>query len=411
MRILLLTDNFVPETNSPALRAYEHAHRWVENGIKVTVITSIPNFPTGRPFPPYRNHLYQKEFLGGIEVIRVWTWLAPNRGIVFRSIDFLSFAASSFVAGLFQRTDIVVATSPQLLTGLAGALLARTKRRPWVFEIRDLWPDSVVAVGAMQENAFVRVLRRLEHHLYRHATRLVAVSGGIRDRLIEKGVPAEKIGVVPNGVDIGRVAASSKQPLLPLPFNLQGKFVAGYIGTHGLAQGLETVLEAADRLKDRNVHFLFAGDGARREALVTRAAELKLENVTFCGQVSLETAAAYLRHCDVVLIPLKRTNQIEITLPGKIFEAAAMGKPLIVSAEGASANLTLKYGAGLVVAPEQPGLLADAIRRLQTQPELREELSRGAIALAHDFDRARFAADMLSEIRIAQRSYLDSSAR
>jgi glycosyltransferase involved in cell wall biosynthesis len=410
MRILLLTDNFVPETNSPALRAYEHSRRWAENGINVTVITSIPNFPTGRPLPPYRNRLYQREFLDGIEVIRVWTWLAPNKGIFFRSIDFLSFAVSSFVAGLFQRADIIVATSPQLLTGLAGSLLAGTKRCPWLFEVRDLWPDSVVAVGAMQENAFIQVLRGLERHLYRVATRLVAVSDGIRDRLIAKGVPAPKIGVVPNGVDLERVAASEDQPSAPLPANLQGKFVAGYIGTHGMAQGLETILEAARQLNNRNIHFLFAGDGARREALIAHAAQLNLENVTFCGQVSLQTAGAYLRRCDVVLIPLKRTNQIEITLPGKIFEAAAMGKPLIISAEGASAKLTLKYGAGLVVAPEQPDQLADAISRLQSQPELAEQLSRGAIALAHDFDRARFATEMLAEIRLAQRIYTDSSA-
>jgi glycosyltransferase involved in cell wall biosynthesis len=399
MRILLLTDNFVPETNSPALRAYEHARRWAENGINVTVITSIPNFPTGRPLPPYRNRPYQREFLNGIEVIRVWTWLAPNKGIFFRSIDFLSFAVSSFVAGLFQRADVIVATSPQLLTGLAGSLLGTVKRRPWLFEVRDLWPDSVVAVGAMQENALIRVLRGLERHLYRDATRLVAVSDGIRGRLIAKGVPAQKIGVVPNGVDLERVAATDDQSSSPLPANLQGKFVVGYIGTHGMAQGLETVLDAAERLQNRNVHFLFAGDGARREALIARAGQLRLQNVTFCGQVSLQTATAYLRRCDVVLVPLKRTNQIEITLPGKIFEAAAMGKPLIVSAEGASADLALKYQAGLVVAPEQPDQLADAIRRLQTQPELSEQLSRGAIALARDFDRERFAKMMLEEIQ------------
>lgn len=399
MRILLLTDNFVPETNSPALRAYEHARRWVDDGIKVTVVTSIPNFPTGRPLPPYRNRPYQREFLNGIEVIRVWTWLAPNKGVFFRSIDFLSFAVSSFVAGLFQRADVIVATSPQLLTGLAGSFLATLKRRPWIFEVRDLWPDSVVAVGAMRENAFIRVLRKLEHYLYRNATRVVAVSAGIRDRLIEKGVPASKIGVVPNGVDLDRVATSDPQSSPELITSLQGKFVAGYVGTHGMAQGLETVLQAAGRLKNRNIHFLFAGDGACREGLVARAMELSLENVTFTGLVSLETAAAYLRRCDVVLIPLKRTNQIEITLPGKIFEAAAMAKPLIVSAEGASAELTNKYGAGIVVPPEQPELLAEAVSRLQSDAALREQLGRGAISLARDFDRERFARMMLDEIR------------
>src|SRR3954470_15797113 len=176
MHILLLTDNFVPETNSPALRGYEHARRWVADGIDVTVITSIPNFPTGRPLPPYRNRALQRESRDGIQIIRVWTWLAPNRGVWMRSLDFLSFACSSFVAGLFEHPDVIVATSPQLLTGLSGLLLARFKRRPWVLEVRDLWPDSIVAVGALRENTLVRLLRSLERLLYRHASRIVAVS-------------------------------------------------------------------------------------------------------------------------------------------------------------------------------------------------------------------------------------------
>jgi glycosyltransferase involved in cell wall biosynthesis len=401
MRILLLTDNFVPETNSPALRAYGHARRWIREGISVTIITSVPNFPTGRVLPPYRNWLYQTELLDGLKVIRVWTWLAPNRGIFFRSIDFLSFAVSSFVAGLFQSPDVIVATSPQLLTALSGSCLASVKRRPWVFEVRDLWPDSVVAVGAMRENLFIRLLRRLEHGLYRHATRVVAVSDGIRGRLIEKGVPSEKIGVAPNGVDLDRIAASGTGADAAGPSNFPGKFVAGYVGTHGMAQGLEVVLHAADRLRGSSVHFMFVGDGARRQDLMALAETLRLDNTTFFGLVPLATAAAHLRRCDVVLIPLKRTDQIEITLPGKIFEAAAMGKPLIVSAEGASAQLVQRYDAGLVVPPEDGAALADAIRRIEGDQALRIRLRTGALALARDFDRERFAADMLEQIRLA----------
>lgn len=400
MRILLLTDNFIPETNSPALRAYEHARRWVSSGIKVTVITSIPNFPTGRALPPYRNRPYQREVMDGVEVIRVWTWLAPNRGVLLRSLDFVSFACSSFMAGAFQSADVIVATSPQLLTGLAGSWLAKVKGLPWVFEVRDLWPDSIVAVGAMRENLLIRFLRQVERGLYRNATRVVAVSDGIRSRLIAKGVPPDKIGVAPNGVDLDRIAASGGKTTAEAP-NLRGKFVAGYVGTHGMAQGLEVVLQAADRLRDSNIHFLFAGDGARREALEALARELRLENVTFAGLVPLDTAAGYLRRCDAVLIPLKRTDQIEITIPGKIFEAAAMGKPLLVSAEGASADIVLRHRAGLVVPPEEPDELAAALERLQADSALREELGNGALTLARSFDRARFAAQMLQEIRLA----------
>jgi hypothetical protein len=404
MRILLLTDNFVPETNSPALRAYDHARAWVGNGAKVTVITTIPNFPTGRPLPPYRNRLYQKETMDGIEVVRVWTLLAPNRGIFWRSLDFLSFAVSGFLAGLFRRYDVILATSPQLLTALAGRCLATVKRRPWVFEVRDLWPDSIVAVGAMRENVLIRALQRLETGLYRHATRVVAVSDGIRDRLIARGVPREKIGVVPNGVDSRRIGAEAGDIDLRQSLKFNDRFVVGYVGTHGMAQGLEVVLDAAHALRDSNALFLFVGEGARRDAIIARASKMQLRNVQFIGLVPRQVAAAYLRACDAVVIPLKRTSQIEITLPGKIFEAAALGKPIIVSAEGASADLVRRYGAGLVAPPEDPDVLADAIRRLASDPELRKQLSQGSLVLARDFDREHFAQMLLDELRPIVRS-------
>jgi len=404
MQILLLTDNFVPETNSPALRAYEHARTWAEGGAKVTIVTTVPNFPTGRPLPPYKNRLCQTETRDGITVIRVWTYLAPNRGIFRRSIDFLSFAISGFLGGLRVPADIVVATSPQLLTGLAGRWLAAVKGCPWVFEIRDLWPDSIVSVGVMRENWFICLLHRLEASLYRSAKRIVAVSDGVRDRLVARGVPPAKIAVIPNGVDLRRVSASGQSDSLRQTSKLRDKFIVAYVGTHGMAQGLEVVLGAAQRLKGSDVHFFFVGDGARRGALISMAGGLQLDNVTFAGLVSLEQAAQYLHSCDAVLIPLKRTDQIEITLPGKIFEAAAMGKPMIVSAEGASAELTLRYGASLVVPPEDPDALAQAISHLREDEGLRQKLSKGSLALAQDFDRGRFARMMLEELQLATRA-------
>jgi glycosyltransferase involved in cell wall biosynthesis len=401
MRILLLTDNFVPESNSPARRAYEHARVWVAEGAQVTVITSIPNFPTGVPFPPYRNRAYQRECIDGIDVVRMWTFLAPNQGVFRRSLDFLSFAFSGFFGGLFQSADVIVATSPQLLTGLAGRWLAGLKRKPWVFEIRDLWPASIVDVGMMQENLFIRMLSVLEGQLYRHATRLVAVSSGVRDGLVARGVSPEKIGVVANGVDLSRFGSQAKASEHLVDPKLRNRFMIAYVGTHGMAQGLETVVDAAAHLRASDIHFVFAGDGARREAVMAHAKELALTNVTFTGLVPIIAAVEYLRFSEIVLIPLKRTRQIQITLPAKIFEAAALGKPMIVSAEGASADLVQGYGAGLVVPPEDPEALAAAILQLHDDPSLRARLAQGGLALARDFDRQRFARDMLEQIRQA----------
>lgn len=401
MHILLLTDNFIPETNSPATRAYEHAKAWRRAGVDVTVITSVPNFPIGRPLPPYRNRPYQRETIDGISVIRVWTFLAPNRGILLRSIDFLSFSVSALLAGLFQQADVIVATSPQLLTGMAAWWLAVLKRRPWVLEVRDLWPDSIVSVGAMDRNLFIRALAVLERNLYNHANRIIAVSDGVRERLLAKAVPPQKIGVVWNGVDLSRAAPRTPSAPLIESLNFRGSFVVGYVGTHGMAQALEVVLDAARILHGNNVRFLFVGEGARREALLSYAAELKLENARFVGLVPLETAAEHIAICDAILIPLKRTDQIEITIPAKIFEAAAMEKPMIVAAEGASADLILRYGAGLVVPPEDPSSLAAAITQLRDDQGLREQLKAGCRALAYDFNRQKLALDMLQHIRLA----------
>jgi glycosyltransferase involved in cell wall biosynthesis len=401
MHILLLTDNFVPEINSPALRAYEHARSWVAVGERVTVVTTVPNFPTGRPLSPYRNRLYQREVVDGIEVVRVWTFLAPNRGIALRSLDFLSFACTSFLAGLFERPDAIVASSPQLLTGLSGWLLGAATGRPWILEIRDLWPDSIVAVGLMNENVFIRSLRWLERRLYANATLIVAVSEGIRDRIAERGIPRDRLAVVANGVDRDRVASKPRNEALADELGLRGAFVVGYVGTHGLAQGLEVVLRAAERMKGGSECFLFVGEGAKRDELMALAGRLQLANVRFVGLVPLTRAAEHLALCDAVVIPLRRTDQIEITIPAKIFEAAAMEKPMIVSAEGASARLVERYGAGLVVPPEDDEALAAAVRRLREEPGLIQRLKEGCRALARDYDRKELALKMLADIRAA----------
>lgn len=401
MLVLYLTDNFVPETNSPALRAFEHARVWVREGVEVRVITSVPNFPTGRPLAPYRNRFRQTEVIDGVKITRVWTFMAPNKGVALRALDFLSFAISSFLAGLFEKPDVILASSPQLLTGLSGRWLATFKRRPWIFEVRDLWPDSIVSVGAMRSNFLIRLLGGIEKNLYRHATRIVTVSNGLASRLLERGIPAEKLGVVYNGANIARAAPRDRDERMLGELGFDRKFVVGYVGTHGMAQGLEVVLDAADRLRDGDVRFLFVGDGARRDAVMTYARTLQLENTTFVGLVPIAQAAEYLSLCDVVLIPLKRTDQIEITVPAKIFEAAAMERPMIVSAVGAAAELVSRYGAGLVVPPEQPDRLAAAIEQLRRDPELLRNLKAGCRKLAADFDRDKLAIEMLDQIKLA----------
>jgi hypothetical protein len=404
MKLLFLTDNFAPEQNASARRSYEHCRNWVRQGVQVTVITTVPNFPLGKPQPPYRNRIYARENIDGIEVVRVWSFLAPNRGVILRALDFASFAVTGFLAGLLQKPDIIVATSPQLLTALCGHFLARVKRRPWVFEVRDLWPDSITAVGAMKEGRVVRMLGRVEQMLYRSAERIVTVTEPIRIRLVERGVCEEKLGVVPNGADPNRLLPRLRSDDLVAELKLEGKFVVGYVGTHGFAQGLEVVVKAASLIGDRNIHFLFVGEGARRDYLIEMARSLGLQNVTFVRGVTSDAAVEYLALADAIVVPLKNSALFDGALPSKIFEAAAMEKPLLLSAKGISADVVREYNAGIALEPENPQALASAVLCLQADRALRDSFRSGCRALARQYNRENLARLMLDEIRFAAAS-------
>ncbi|MGD0141742.1 MAG: glycosyltransferase family 4 protein [Rhizomicrobium sp.] len=399
MRILVLSDNFVPEQNAPALRTFEHCRRWVQQGASVTVVTTVPNFPTGIIQAPYRNRLRQREIIDGVEIVRVWSFLAPNKGVAFRALDFLSFAIDAFIAGLFEKADVILATSPQLLTGLAGHLLARAKATPWVFEVRDLWPDSIVAVGALKDGTIIRLLRKLERSLYKSAARIVTISEPMRGLIAAKGVPAEKICVVSNGADAARVTGGERREQLAAQWNLRGKFVVGYVGTHGLAQGLDVIVSAAEILRDTDIHFLFVGEGVRRPELEASARRSGLENTTFLGQVSAAEAIDYLVLSDVVVVPLMKSAMFDVALPSKVSESAAVGRPMIVSAYGHAADVVLHYDAGVVVDPGDSKQLAAAIVRLRDDPALRTRLRAGCKKLARDYTRERLADLMLAEIQ------------
>jgi glycosyltransferase involved in cell wall biosynthesis len=399
MRILVLSDNFVPEHNAPALRTFDHCRRWVEQGAEVTVVTGVPNFPTGKVLAPYRNKLWQRETMAGIDVVRVWTLLAPNVGIVFRSIDFLSYAVSSFVAGLFLKFDVIVATSPQLLTGLSGATLATVRRKPWVFEVRDLWPDSITAVKAMRKGPLISFLRWLEGCLYSSATHIVTVSSALKDAIAARNIASGKISVIPNGAS-QRLQFAPKDEALAKLLGFDGKFVVGYVGTHGAAQGLETVLLAADRLRCcDNIRFLFVGEGVNREALQAMSKELDLKSAHFVGPVSNAQVSTYLTLCDALVVPLKNLPIAAGALPSKMFDAAAMERPILLGVPGIAADLVEEYGAGRVVQPEDPVSLANAIQEISSDKQLYERMQSGCRALAKAYERDGLADRMLETLR------------
>ena len=324
MHILFLTDNFPPEVNAPASRTFEHCSEWVKAGHQVTVITCAPNFPKGQVFSGYRNRLWQNEVMAGIRVIRVWTYITANEGFVKRILDYQSFMVTATLAAIFVRkVDVIVGTSPQFFTVCAAFVLSRLKQIPFVFELRDLWPESIKAVGAMKESAAIRALERLELFLYRKAAKIICVTHSFKKTLIARGIDGDKISVVTNGVDMSRFKPLPKDQVLLKELGLEGKFVAGYVGTHGMAHNLETLLDAAEIFStlpecDR-VHFILLGDGARKQFLKEESARHGLINVTFIDSVPKEQVARYWSLLDVSIIHLRKTDLFTSVIPSKLF--------------------------------------------------------------------------------------------
>lgn len=379
MNILFISHYFPPEGNAPANRVFEMTRRWAAAGHQVAVITGVPNVPNGVPYPGYRNRLFQRETKEGVEVRRVWTFLAPNRGRVRRTLNYLSFMVSAILAGLFvPRPDVVIATSPQFFCGWAGVWVARLRRRPFILEIRDLWPESIEVVGAMRRGLALRYVRWLERRLYAAARHLVTVGDGYRDRLVARGVPAEKITVIPNGFAPEAPPPEADLAALRKQYGLEGRFVCSYIGTIGMACGLDVVLRAAARLKAEakdEFRFLLVGDGATRADLERRRDAEGLTPVVFAGLQPRERIPLFLAASDACLVHLRKNDLFKTVLPSKMLEAMAAGKPVVLGVEGCAAELLKRAGAGICIEPENEADLLKALERLRKQEAERARMS------------------------------------
>ena len=396
MHILFLTDNFPPEVNAPASRTFEHCREWVKAGHRVTVVTCAPNFPKGKVFDGYRNKLWQTETMEGIRVIRVWSYITANEGFLRRILDYQSYMLSAIIASIFVRkVDLIIGTSPQFFTACAAYVVSRYKFRPYIFELRDLWPESIKAVGAMKNERAIRFLEWVEMFLYRKSAKVVSVTRSFKDILMRRGIDGGKIEVITNGVDISQFKPRPKDAELTEKLGMKGKFVAGYIGTHGLAHGLETLLAAAERLRGQDIVFLFLGDGARKDALKQMAAEKKLDNVVFVDSVSKADVARYWSLLDVSVIHLKKTDLFTTVIPSKLFESMGMGLPVLHGVEGESADIVREEGAGIPFEPENVDQLCDALMRLKSNPAELDEFRARCLKGAQNFDRTNLALRMM----------------
>lgn len=399
MKILFITDNFPPEVNAPATRTYEHIKEWIKDeNVEVTVLTCFPNFPHGKVYNGYKNKLYQREKFDGIDVIRVWSYMSKNEGFVKRVLDYISFAFMAFFVGLFQKFDVIVATSPQFFTTWAGCGLAKIKRRPWVFELRDLWPESIKTVGAMKQGKIIEILEKIELGLYKSSNLVIAVTEAFRRNLIARGIDGNKIKVITNGSNLDLFVPRGKNGELLNQLGLKDKFIVGYIGTHGMAHSLDFIITTISKIKDEKFHFLFVGDGAVKEKIVNLVANLGLKNVTFLDSVSKDEVPRFLSICDAMLAPLKKDDNFKTVIPSKIFEASAMQRPVLLGVEGQAKEILEAYGAGACFEPENEKDFLEKLNIL-TDVNFYNECKASCLRLASDYDRKKLAKTMLEILK------------
>lgn len=368
------------------------------------MITGAPNVPNGIVYDGYRNRIWQREEVAGIHVIRVWTFLAANKGTARRILNYLSYMISASIAGFFiSRPDVVIATSPQFFCGWSGAILSRLKRVPFFLEIRDIWPESIVAVGALKNEKLLTFLSWLELKLYAASDHIVTVGEGYRNKLLEKKISPKKISIITNGVDTTSKARDSSVESLQKEYSLSQCFVCSYIGTIGMACGLDIVLRAAKILQKgkqgETIRFLLVGDGADRERLEQDAKNSGLVNVIFTGRQSKELVTDLIALSDVCLVHLIKTELFKIVLPSKILDAAVMSRPIIIGVEGYAADLVKKAGAGLCIEPENEKELLAAIEKVHKDPKLANLMgTRGRSYILRNFDRDLLAREYLELI-------------
>ena len=382
--------------NAPASRTYENAKRWVKKGHKVTVVTCTPNHPRGVVYLGYKNKLWQWDEKDGIKVLRVMTYLSPNEGFAKRTANYLSYMVSAtLLSPLVKKADVVVSTSPQFFCGMGGLLVSAIKRKPWVLEIRDLWPESITSVGAIKQPQVIGLLEGLEKLLYVKADHIVSVTRAFKKHITAKGVPDDRVSVITNGADLDLYRPLSKDNPAAREFGLHNRFVVSYIGTHGMAHALGTVLRAAKSLEDqKEIIFLLVGDGAERQNLVKENEKLGLSNVLMLPQQPKDKMPQLLAASDVNMVLLRKSPLFKTVIPSKIFEAMAMERPIILGVEGESKAIIEDGKCGIPIEPENHEELAETVLKLYRDQDYARLLGRnGRIYVMKNYSR-----ESLSEV-------------
>lgn len=394
MKILVVTHYFPPEIGAPQARLGDLTRMWAEAGEDVTVLTCMPNHPTGIVPPEYRGRWRLRERVNGADVVRTWVYATPNEGVFKKTLGHLSFMLSSVLLGwrAVGCQDVVVVSSPTFFSIFSAWLLARVKRAPLVVEVRDLWPAIFVELGVLKNRRLIAVLERLEMAAYRAAASVVVVSDGFREDLLGRGVAPEKVVTIPNGVDLERFPSEvvDRSEWRDRLGAADGDTLALYIGAHGISHGLDVIIEAAAHT---DVRIAFVGEGARKGALLEQAREAALQNVVFHPGVPSSVVPEVLAAADMCLVPLRGDVPLFSTfIPSKMFEFFAAEKAVVAAVRGEPAAILERAGA-LVIEPGDPRALAEAIDDLSADPGRRREMGVKARAyVASAYDRRVLAA-------------------
>jgi len=393
--ILFITPYYPPETAAPAIRISETAVRLVQRGYQVTVLTTVPNYPTGIVPAEYRGRLIQQEVRDGVKVIRAWSYTSPNKGFLRRIIAQLSFACLAPVFGgkAVGLPDIIIVESPPLFDAITARLMAWFKRCPFIFLVSDLWPESAVQLGMLRNRLLIRLAERLEWSTYQKASLIWVVTEGIRQNLLQRGLPAERIFLLTNGVDTNKFQPMNKS-LARAELGWDECFTILYAGTHGLAHGLETVLDAASQLKNYPaIRFVLVGDGAAKARLVEEAQQRELFNITFLDPQPHDRMPLVIAGADVCLVPLRKLPLFEGALPSKSYEVMACARPIILAVAGEARKLIeQEAGAAIAIEPESATALVHSLLYLYKHPEEAERLGQRG----RTFVNARFVRDQLT---------------
>lgn len=383
MRILFLTQYCPPEVGAPQNRIFEFAKKLKEFGHEVTILTALPNYPRGEIFDEYKGRGVVIEEIEGIKIVRTSIYATKSKSFTKRLRNYLSFTFSSVLKGAkhIDKQDVIITESPPLFLGFSGFVLAKLKKAKFIFNISDLWPESAIKLGVLHNKLFIKMSVWLEEFCYRHAAAVTCQTQGIVDDIVNRGFDKNKIHLLTNGVDTNLFKKENRDEDFRREIGIENKFALCYAGIHGIAQGLQVIINAAEIVKDEeNIQFIFVGDGPEKQDLIKMAQERGLNNVTFLPLQPKKNMPKIVASMDAAIIPLRKLELFKGALPSKMFETLASEIPIILPVQGEAAKLINSANAGIVVEPENSKEIAEAVLKLYNDIELRKNLGENGRA-------------------------------